>query len=215
MSSFPTSLDTFIAVKKKGDTLTESITIPVATGTVSVSVLYPILSDVAVPGFTVTTLDVPPTGYFRPILGTKQIIFGPNNVAQTVSMSYKTAGTFIGDLPIQGMIDAIVAIEATLGTSILGTASSLDERITVTELGQGHTHTYYDLTSQINGSQTAFTLPEVPTNTDGSLVFYNGLPLVPNVDFIWSGATIQLLNITGTDPDIPEVPDTLYCLYIK
>jgi hypothetical protein len=215
MSSFPTSLDTFTAVKKKGDSLTESITIPVSTGTVTVSLLYPILSDVVIPGFTVTTVDSPPTGYFRPIIGTKQLIFGPNNTAQTVSMTYKTAGTFLGDVPIQGMIDAIVAIETTLGTSILGTAGSLDERITVTELGQGHTHIPYDLTSQITGSQTAFTLPEIPSNTAGSLVLYNGLPLLPDVDFIWSGATIQLLNISGTDPDIPAYPDTLYCLYIK
>lgn len=214
--AYPVTYDTFTAVRKFEDSISESVTIPVSAVPVSVNVTYPILDTVSMPGFTeVANGIVPVTGQYRVFYKTNTIEFGPNATQVTISGSYRTWGTRIGDLPIQGMINAITAIQSTLGLNPQGAYGTVAERFAHLEVGAAHTHNRIDLTSQITGSNNVFTLPTIPTFPQALLVLYNGVPAEQDVDYILDGANIVFLNTTPVaDPDIPQIGDTLIVYYI-
>ena len=213
---YPTTYDTFIAIKKYGATITESVTIPTSAVPVAVTVTYPILSSVSMPGFTeVANGIVPITGKFRVFYKTKTIEFGPIASPTTITGSYQTWGTLIGDLPIQGMINSTVAIETVLGLQPQGSYGTVAERLTALDSGSAHSHKRVDLSTQITGMNNVFILPTAPTQVEAFQVFYNGMEAEQDADYIVDGTNLVFVNTTPSgDPNFPQVGDTLIAYYI-
>lgn len=214
--AYPSTYDTFTAIKKYGDTITESVTIPTSAVPVSVTVGYPILGSVSMPGFTeVASGIVPVTGKFRVFYKTKVIEFGPNASPVTITGSYQTWGTPIGELPIQGMINSTVAIETVLGLQPQGSYGTVAERLTALDAGTAHSHKRVDLSAQITGTNNVFALPVAPAQLEAFQVFYNGIAAEQDTDYIVDGTNLIFTNtIPAEDPDFPQVGDTLIAYYI-
>lgn len=208
--SYPSAIDTFTDVKKYGDTITETITVPSSGVAIVVNTTYPILDQLTVPGYTVTTIP-PTTGYYRPYFKTTQIEFGPQGASSNVTITYRTWGTRMVDLPIQGMIDAIINIEETLGLNPQGSYNTVAERLAAIVAAGSHQHKYEDLTSQIDGTRYTFTLAEIPTYLSATQVIFNGNSLKWDTDYILDGASITFLDPTQR----PVVGETLGVYYVK
>lgn len=63
-----------------------------------------------------------------------------------------------------------------------------------------------DLTSQVNGTATAFTVLDAPSSLAKTMLFYNGIKQRPTIDYTLSGTTIT----TTFTPQIGEVLVTEY-----
>lgn len=214
--AYPATYDTFTAIRSFQEWITDSITVPVSAVPVVVSATYTILDSVSMPGFTEVASGIrPATGQFRVFYKTNAIEFGPNAFPQTISGTYRTWGTNIGALPIQGMINATVAIESTLGLNPQGGYGTVAERFSSLEAGTTHAHTRVDLTSQITGANNVFTLPTTPSQGEALLVFYNGVQAEQGSDYLLDTDELVFLNTTpAADPDYPQVGDTLIVYYI-
>jgi hypothetical protein len=209
--SYPTTFDTFTPVKRYGDTVTQAIIVPISAVPIIVNTTYAILDqpgNVTIPGLTRVLGATPAAGQFRPYYNSTQIEFGPTVSQTTYNVSYITRGTAIGDLPIQGMIDAITALETTMGLNPAAGYGSIAEYLQTIVVAIAHQHKTFDFSAQCNNSTTAFTLPYLPTQPDGTVVLYNGVALTINRDFIVSGTIVQLLG------GIPKTGETLVVCYV-
>src|SRR5271157_1653779 len=214
---YPITYDTFTTVEEYGTLISEPVTIPTSAVPVSVNVSYAILSSVRAPGFTELPWGIiPMPGQFRVFYQTNTIEFGPVAHGSTITVSYITWGTRIGDLPIQGMINSIEAIETTLGLNPQSSYGTVAARLAHIESSVGHTHSYINLTTQIAPGNNIFSLPFAPVQTAALLVFYNGNPAQQGTDYTLTGATLTFPNTSPStgDADIPLPGDTLDAYYI-
>jgi len=189
--SYPDALDSFTDIKVNGDSVTESVSLAASAAVTTKTLTYAISSGVSIPGYT--EVIVPPAAnQFKVTYDSKTVVFGPTATAVTLSVTYITRGTAIADLPIQGIQDAIVNVETTLGVNPQGAYDTVGDRITAAETAGAHVHMTEDLSSLCATASggASFTLFQAPTIPEATLVILNGTTLTYNVDYSITGAVV-------------------------
>lgn len=198
---YPNSYDVFQAIKSNGDQITEVIPIPASANPIIVNVKYttlPVSGTFSIAGLTQVYGIIPITNQYRVYYGTTQVEFGPTGSTTLVTAIYTTRGTRDKDIPLQGMIDSITAIEGVLGITPNGTFTTVADRLANIETHIMHQHRTEKLSFLCDGSTNIFNLAATPSDTTVTLLIWNGTVLTFTDDFTITGNQITMSNIPNS-----------------
>lgn len=205
--AYPTSYDTFITKKDKGETISaEPQTVPGSPYIVVTN--YAILQSVSIPGYT-EVLGTPGPGEFRVDYRTSNIYFNATNTGASISITYITTGSPIRASDVNSLQTSIVNIEGTLGLDPQGAYTTVRERLDAISASTAVGHVdWYVPTGTVDGSNNTFGLASAPNPSDSLEVRVNGLHVERDVEYIVDG-----LNVVFISGQVPEVGDTLHVKY--